>query len=207
MTTRSKSRAFRFQDLPAELRTNIYRHAFTSTPSQKIDGFTLPPLLAVNKEIRTEGLSIFFHSSEWLVEVRSNWCVRAGHFHGPGFLRFGLTGTISTSHGLVDLPQQEAIRFRNVCFSVSCVCCPGGVELAKVRLRVEAGKADVTEEGARVRNCKEGSGAMDRMMEAVEERVAVIKGRKGFNGFTVPDLTWVGMCFRVDAWEDDNFLL
>ncbi|KAK5127539.1 hypothetical protein LTR85_006879 [Meristemomyces frigidus] len=65
--------AFRFFDLPPELRNRIYRFALVENASVRIErtGYARPPLLRTSRQIRAESLSIYYSENKFTVSMRA----------------------------------------------------------------------------------------------------------------------------------------
>ncbi|KAK3707049.1 CorA metal ion transporter [Vermiconidia calcicola] len=205
MVTRSRAQqTFRFMALPPEIREKIYSMTFSTLAPHTLTlgSLQLPPPLSVSRVVRSEAMSTFFAVGTFSKTLRSNWCVRNKHFHGPGYYRHRAAGVLSLSPLLQDgergLPK-EAIRFRHVQFRVDCVCCLPGIEIGSLSLRVVGGVPAV--ERTVKAEQSEAKKALGAMFESVEVVASQTAGREVFNGFTVDDLLRVAGCFRIEDEE------
>lgn len=212
MTTRRRARNFPFMDLPPEIRNSIYEHAYASTDRLlELSDFMLPQSVNVSRVFRSEALPVFFASQTFTAQFRSNWCVRAEHYHHAGYNHFSESGKIDLCSFLKDdgkgleLPG-EAVRFQSIKFTVECACCVNGLVIGHVEIRVTDRKPALGSQGLISKN-SETKQVWSDFIEAVEIKAKEIGERKPFNGFTIEDVKGLAMCFRRrddDDSEDED---
>lgn len=213
MMTRRKARdrPFRLRDLPAEVRNNVYYYTFNNPTTRKtmpLSNVTqeLPDLLSVSRDVRGEALPIYFASTIFTVQVRSNWCVRNKHYHGSEYLYWDEAGLIDIPDVLLKgsstLPK-EAMRMRRVDFEVTCACCEEAVELASLRLSVEGRKPEMLYY-THIKQA-EAQLAFRDMFAEVQVLIDEMGMRDAFNGFTIEDVLLVAECFRSNLADNEAF--
>jgi hypothetical protein len=188
--------------LAPELRATIYNKAFERDEDDRVNLNTvkLPPLLAVNKQIRREGLPIFFAATPFHLPVRSNWCVRTMHYHGPRYFRYEQAGKLDLYPHIRDgseLLLKTDVRIRRLDLSIHCVCCYPGIRIGSLSLRIVGRTPEV--ELKPVERAQQGTkDAMARMTEHAKEVVEEAARGERFNGFSARDIALVCQCFRIE---------
>ena len=197
MITRSRAAQFRLSDLPPEIRNHIYSYTTSDDNPKSLSGFRLPPLLSVSKEVRSESLHMFFATNSFKATLRSSWCVRNKHFHGPGYKRHDKAGIVELSLLLHDadvgLPK-DAIRFRHIEFCIKCVCCIQPLDIGYLTLSVEDRKPVVKGSAKTIQ--PETKNSLNLMFAETEVVAKRIGARQLFNGFTIDDIVELASCFK-----------
>jgi hypothetical protein len=204
----SGPQAFRFLDLPPELRNHVYAYAMASTKMHDLRDVREPALAAVSVQVRNEVLPIFFAESCFSIVVASDYVTGLGTQYAHVVRERG-TGTLGIKRSVMKHLNKagNTVVIRDITFIAGRVRwvkswrCDGGflryADHPQLSLRClqTHGKAPSivvgrTYPGHRLRIF----GPALEKAGAIAEELAL---RDAFIGFTITDLMCIGHGFRL----------
>lgn len=214
--------AFRFLDLPPEIRNRIYSYVIlgpTGTLTLNLANFKEPAITAVSHQVRNESLPVMFAECNFNIVVGSNLRKRSAlrrsirlRGHKSDTARAGTLGVKRDVMKFIKRSKTTAV-FRHVNFKV----CEVG-DLHSTQFHVQANHQEIYVVGELVLEYTSKQVeivtpaiAFDPwrfMFEAVDRDVAVeeaatvareLSERDGFMGFSVQDLDRIGKGFRLTS--------
>ena len=208
--TRSQRKVFPFLQLPRELRDEIYKLVAKRDGPISMQVFGLGRSLAVNRQIKEEGLPFFFSVNTFTIQVhcKFNTC-QPFHDRPCQGSMFPLDG-ICFDHILFrrlhlnQLDKNQVVRFRHVKFEALWSSClrfpmPHATIIPKVELFIA--NRQPTMEFTCVSDQRylwvadENRKCFVSSKKAAESFIEQLKQRPVFNGYTMEDLTVFGSCF------------
>ena len=207
--TRSRTRQFRFLDLPAEIRNEVYKCTLQlAAPIGIGSPQTADALLIACKQLRAEALPLHFAINTFTSQLRTNFCVRSMSWAGSKHINFAKAGVIGVRQpaSSTTLPDGVA-RFRHLRFELLCGCCVDGLPIGHRELHLDGRVLRMVEEpktAAKVGPMRSAiREAREHLFANAYKSAIEIAHRNDGRGFTLDEIKRIAKCF-CEATADDT---
>ncbi|KAK5115155.1 hypothetical protein LTR85_009913 [Meristemomyces frigidus] len=221
---------FRFVDLPAEIRNNIYRIVVRGSGALRIRNFNPPAITRASKQLRAESLPVFFDVNTFVAEIKTKWTLTLDRY-APGTLsllpwigvfflsahkRYKQVGTLKLRQETISYFKRAGagtarIKNLDVCVLEAVEAYPNGFRYLDViiSMRSEEGRPGsatvsvyISEQNARY--TEEVMKDLRHITTTVKAVLETAIAKPDFNGLSVAELKRVANAFRVEARVASN---